>query len=179
MTQTNTNPLALLHDEGERVNIRTIGRNVVNLIDTDFDGLLADALEQNKQGRNCYHTINPIRPDANCAAAGDDDIAEIRWLPYDVDPDRPKGVAATDAEKDIARAIARNVLEFWKGHSIEPTMIDSGNGFYVLVPVQLPADSVLVEGVLKAHAKQFDTAVVGVQLVAIYNQALRAKRNVR
>jgi D5 N terminal like len=152
------NPLTLIHSAGERVNIRAIGNSVVNLIDTNLEGLFADALEQNKQGRNCYHTINPVRPDANCAAAGDDDIAEIRWLPYDVDPDRPAGVAATEAEKHIARGVASAIVDFWKGQDIEPFVIDSGNGFYVLVPVELPADSLLVEGVLKSHAKRFDQA---------------------
>jgi hypothetical protein len=130
------------------------------------DLFVAHALELNDKGYATYYTINPLRPEvvsnlgqppATGRAASKDVIARIQWLPYDIDPDRPVGVCATEAEKSKARQIADALMIFWQAKGVEPRFVDSGNGFYVLVPVDLEvADENLIEQALQAHQKAYD-----------------------
>src|SRR5262245_36844990 len=69
------------------------------------------AFEQN-EARNVYLTINPVDP-ALVLPRGegvkDENIVARRFLFIDCDPVRPKGVSATDAEKEQARRTALDV----------------------------------------------------------------------
>lgn len=67
-------------------------------------------------------------------------------------------VAANDAEKNEALAIARKLFTFWKARGADVTVIDSGNGYYVIVRVDLAtADKLQIENILDQHAAEFNT----------------------
>src|SRR6516225_6577037 len=73
--------LAKLHGADEKVEFRCIkpgGKSV-----STYD--LEEALEYNRQGRNIFHTLNPILPEFKGYAASDEDITRLRWIPYDLD----------------------------------------------------------------------------------------------
>jgi hypothetical protein len=100
-----------------------------------------------------YVTMNPVNPALLARSANrlktarrnestsDADIVCRRWLLIDIDPARPAGISATDAEKELAFDKAMEVSEGlvsmgWP----EPVVVDSGNGYYLLYPIELPAD---------------------------------------
>jgi hypothetical protein len=93
--------------------------------------------------------------------AGDQDIASIRWLFLDFDPERPTDTSATAAEK----ACAREQMEKAHAHFTElgwsePLEADSGNGCHLLYAVELPNDDVsrrLLKSVTESAAELFST----------------------
>lgn len=116
---------------------------------------------------------NRVREPKNGEATSDTNITELRWLMVDVDPERPAGICATDAEHTAARAVAAAVRHYatsvlgWP----EPVRFDSGNGFYALWRIDLPrADSIRVKRCLEALAAMFDTPEAKVD-VSTYNPA--------
>jgi hypothetical protein len=160
----------LFHGPGYRVELRALrgGSDTVNILYDahELDDLLAKARELNEHSYACYHTINPLKPDIT-VAGNDSNVARIAWLPYDIDPERPSGIAATDAEKAEAWAIAEKVIAFWRDRGVLPAIVDSGNGFYVLVPVDLALDDDgWIAGTLELHAKQFNTPAAGIDTTA-------------
>ena len=156
----------VVHEPGEVVELRALSDGYpVSSLHTDLDELQLRAKQLNDAGYNCYHTINPIRSGIQ-GSAKDSDVLAIRWIPYDIDPARknPDGspfkgnVAATDQEKATSLAIAKKVMAFWQSHGIEMTLVDHGNGYCAMLPVELAVeDSYLVAEILKLHAKMFDT----------------------
>ena len=130
-----------------------------------------------------YVTINPVAPALLARAANrikprarettqDKDVLHRRWLLIDVDPVRPAGVSATDAELALAleraRAIAEHLTSLgWPA----PILAMSGNGYHLLNRIELPTDDGgLVKGVLAALADQFSDDVVAVDR-AVHNSA--------
>jgi hypothetical protein len=124
---------------------------------------------------NVYVTLNPVVPDllaryANrvepraALTTSDRDVAQRRWLYVDVDPVRPSGISASDAEVGIAHATARRVAEHLRDNSWGlPVTSASGNGYQLLYPVALPNDdasTALVAGVLRCLAERFDDDLV-------------------
>jgi hypothetical protein len=100
-----------------------------------------------------YITMNPVNPALLARSANrlktarrnettsDTDIVCRRWLLIDIDPARPAGISATDAEKELAFDKALEVSEGlasmgWPA----PVIVDSGNGYYLLYRVDLSAD---------------------------------------
>ena len=100
-----------------------------------------------------YVTLNPARPDLVAradhrlvaAVAGgtteDTEVVARHWLLIDIDPVRPKGVSATDAEK----AEASSVIDAVRTHLAAlgwpaGLLADSGNGYHASYRVDLPAD---------------------------------------
>jgi P4 family phage/plasmid primase-like protien len=71
-------------------------------------------------------------------ALADADIECYRWLPIDYDPKRPGKVSASAAEKKNAQMGARELYRYFQSLGVEPAVIDSGNGFYVLPPIDIP-----------------------------------------
>ncbi|MFZ0278435.1 MAG: phage/plasmid primase, P4 family [Candidatus Sulfotelmatobacter sp.] len=68
--------------------------------------------------------------------------------------------AATNEERDAARSITQSIVNFWREHRVGPKVLDSGNGFQIFVPIDLPNDSdseKLVRDVLAVHAVEFET----------------------
>lgn len=133
-------------------------------------GLAAYALEKTKP-KGVYFVLNPIKPEllARCSnrlraggdsnpSTGDPDILCLRWLYIDIDPIRPSGISATDAEHVGALALRDKVHEWLKEKGIPAIRADSGNGAHLLVRLpDLPnvaENKKMIERALAAiHAK--------------------------
>lgn len=142
----------------------------------DYDHIdeVQPALDALASYAGVYATINPVNPALLARASnrligaqrnattGDSDVLTRHWLFIDVDPDRPSGISATNAEKESARETAlvlRDILAArgWP----EPVEVDSGNGFYLLYRIDLPPqDDGLVHRCLQACAKLVDGSTV-------------------
>lgn len=143
-------------------------------LDTAAECAIRADVHQNPAGM--YVTLNPVKSALLSRAANrikewaeqttaDDHIDWRLWLFIDIDPERVAGVSATDAEHEAARDRANAVREWlmteFGWHA--PFIIDSGNGFYLLFPIDLPndADSLkLVERILAAIGERWSDAVV-------------------
>ena len=129
-------------------------------------------------------TMNPVKPELarrsnRCQpwaklSTADHDIERRLWIPLDIDPLRAAGICATDAQHDAALAKAREI----NGHLTErgfpePIRMDSGNGAYLLYPVNLPNDDAsrdLVKGFVDALAGRFNDAVTMID-TSVFNAA--------
>lgn len=141
---------------------------------------LADAaadVETKTRGGNLYITVNPVVPRAGMntgriqrarsgSAVADGDVARLRWLFFDLDPVRPTDTCATDAEKEQARVqtdLVRDHLASlgWSA----PLRADSGNGFHLFYPLDLPNDEPsrqLVKAVTNKASDEFSSSSVKV-----------------
>jgi hypothetical protein len=143
-----------------------------------------------------YWTIQEINPDLlqpgrenslypHVAKTTDDpEVRRYIWLPIDCDPLREGKVSSTDDEKDQALEVATNVRMFLNEKSIPSVLGDSGNGYHVLVPLDIPnqnGTSLLIEKVLRALNAKFSNAAVNVdtsvsnpsRVLKIYGSAVR------
>ena len=138
----------------------------------DNAAALVAALEALRGGwHGAYITPNPCMTELLARVAGrleraprdgltkDGEILRRRWLLIDVDAQRVKGIAATDAELAAAKLKARAVAAaLGKAGFGEPVKAESGNGAHLLYRVDLPAKDETVPRVLKALAAQFSDA---------------------
>ncbi|UCC31261.1 MAG: DUF3987 domain-containing protein, partial [Phycisphaerales bacterium] len=130
-----------------------------------------------------YVTMNPVVPALLARAANriksrarettqDKDILRRHWLLIDVDPVRPTGVSATDAELALALERGRTVADYlasvgWPA----PILAMSGNGCHLLYRIDLPADDDgLLKVVLTVLAERFSDATVTVDR-SVHNPA--------
>lgn len=140
--------------------------------DSDHWEELANAAAAlNAQGMAVYVTLNPVDPQLLSRyhnrverfardTTNDKQIVRRRWLPIDVDPQRPANTSATNAQLKLAVMKADAV----RGYLAEcgwpkPAVSVSGNGMHLLYPIDLPnTDEAkrLVDGFLKALAARFD-----------------------
>ncbi len=111
------------------------------------------ALAEIATAAGVYTTINPVDPALLARAAnrlavarrnqsaGNADVLRRRWLFIDIDPVRPAGISATDAEKTLA---FDRTMEMRGGLASmgwpQPVVVDSGNGCYLLYRIDLPPD---------------------------------------
>ncbi len=122
-----------------------------------------------------YVTLNPVDPALlaradnrlqNWAEAmtSDTNILRLRHLLIDLDPVRPSGISATDAEHDDALAVRDAVLDFLREEEGWPepvAVIESGNGGALVYPIDLPNDEEckqLLKDVLATLAGMFNSA---------------------
>jgi hypothetical protein len=96
----------------------------------------------------------------------DGDIIEWRWFYIDIDPVRPAGISASEAEHQAAHERAIRVREFLSARDWpEPVYADSGNGAHLLyrLPVlALDEAKALVERCLKSLDARFSDSAVKV-----------------
>jgi P4 family phage/plasmid primase-like protien len=120
-----------------------------------------------------YVTLNPVDLDllARCAnttkkaprggfCAEDSNVIRRFWILIDADPKRLAGVSTTDAEKALAAEMIGRVRDFLLAADFMSLMVeaDSGNGYHLLVAVDLPAeDRGMVEAFLHLLAAKFNT----------------------
>jgi hypothetical protein len=103
------------------------------------------AAQRHAKAHGIYYTVNPVRSDLAKAAANTD-VVRRNWFVLDVDPKRAAGhqdESATDAEKRAAGELADRVCA-WLGKRGWPlgVLIDSGNGYHLLYPLDEPNDEV-------------------------------------
>lgn len=162
-----------LFEPGSVIEIRAFngkGGTVSGYYD-DHDALVEETAELDRQGWQVYRTLNPVNPALLARAANrlverpkattsDNDVTRRQWLLVDVDPVRPSGVSATNEEKWAAYTRALAIRSYLRTRGWpDPVAADSGNGFHLLYPIDLPNDQEsreLVKGVLEALASMFD-----------------------
>lgn len=117
-----------------------------------------------------YVTINSVNPDlyyrrmdridavwGKGELTGNDDIIKRRWLLVDIDPDRPSGISASDAQKQLATDMIPSVRQYLTIMGFpEPIVADSGNGMHLLYRIDLEPKSELVKTLLTSLANKFN-----------------------
>ncbi len=142
------------------------------------------ARTQAERGKHVYWCTSPVQeglvPDEG-KAVKDVDVGRRRWLFLDIDAKREghKKESATEDEKALAFAVAEQVRDFLREEHGWPAPVeaDSGNGAYLLYPIDLPNDDAsrdLVQAVLVELADRFDTEAVEIDTVC-YNASRLAK----
>lgn len=144
----------LLGSPGEVRELRIIqGRNIVAGYFDDLDKLAKTAASYSGKAQ-VYITLNPVNPALLARAenrvkplkttTSDKDIEKRFWLLIDLDPNRPADISSTDAEKALAKVRLQQVIEYLElqGVSRESMIIgDSGNGYHILLRIDLPNDA--------------------------------------
>jgi hypothetical protein len=104
-----------------------------------------NVLAYNHQGFTCYAGLQPRDPklSGSSRSATNEDIVGLRFLYADLDSEAPAKLNATDAEKarvfEIATEIRRTMTN-GLGYQ-EPILTDSGNGFWITMPIpEIPID---------------------------------------
>src|SRR6266487_3476153 len=133
-----------------------------------------------------YITVNPVHPallarannslkSKKVTATTDEQIIARQWILLDCDPERAghvSGIPTNDDEHQTALTLVQELRDALtqEGWPL-PIEMDSGNGAYLLIPVDLPAnDDGLVQRVLAGMAQRFDTEQVHIDLTT-FNQA--------
>lgn len=168
---------ALLWRPGDVREVRIPGPGRTDAGYFDSPDALVAAVAPLDGRRNVYLTVNPVDPALlgrgnNRIVArvrsttADSQVTRRRWLPIDIDPRRPSDVSASEAEREAALAVTRDVWRYLAERGWpEPVTAMSGNGYWLLYPVDLPNDpdaKRLVEGVLAHLAARFDTERVAI-----------------
>ena len=133
--------------------LKTAHGIISGLFTTDEEGAAALASEISRlrlKKNTAYRTINYISDeylgdkDLNKLFTGvkstvkDGDISKICFFPIDLDPIRPTGVSATDAEKDYAKTKAKAIIADMNEFGFtQPIQIDSGNGYNIMYAVSV------------------------------------------
>jgi putative DNA primase/helicase len=139
-----------------------------------FARLAKDARDLTRRAEGVYVTLNPVRVEGEdqSRAATDADVVRRVWFLVDVDPVRPAGTSATDAEKAFALSVARKVRDYLRSQAWpEPILADSGNGYHLDYRIDLPNDNAsrdLIQRCLQALAAKFDTPEATVDR-SVYN----------
>lgn len=155
------------------------GKRVQSIFVSSNDLLpgINQALQWESEGaRGIYFTPNPVRPDllgsrTNSKKA---DIIRRHWLLIDVDPKRPpdaKDQASTEAERAEAWQVisaCRGTLESHDTGLQGAVVGDSGNGFHLCYPIDLPNDDasqLLLKSILQVLASLCDMSGAAVDSV--------------
>jgi hypothetical protein len=170
--------LRALHKRGKRVD--------AGCFDGDHWGLLAkEAARLNAAGAGVYVTLNEVDRQllaryANRiqeyarATATDANVVRRRWLPVDVDPQRPKDTSATDEQLALAADRTEAVRQFLDGLGWpDPVEAESGNGYHLLYRIDLPnaaASTDLIKRCLEALAAKLDDSAIKIDR-AVFNAA--------
>lgn len=144
----------------------------------DNEDDFVDALEgaDGRDAEGVYLTLNPVNPALLARAANhlaldsrvtttDADVVRRRHVLVDVDPGRPTGISATDAEQAAALAVRDAIDETLLDLGWPPAVLtmESGNGGALVYRVDLPNDPDahrLVTQLLKGLGAAFDTPAV-------------------
>lgn len=179
--------LAALYPDAPVIELRVLYSNSAQVDSGYFNDYtrlekIASALNGSSQ---IYYTINPCKPALIARAHNrlqqraktttvDHDIDRRCYFPIDLDPVRPAGISASEAEHKQAFAKAKQIKAWlteqgWE----EPIELDSGNGAYLIYPIDLPNDIAskeLLEQCLKALDMLFSDNDVKVD-TTMYNAA--------
>ena len=131
------------------------------------------------RAKGVYYTLNPCNPALLARASNrlianpknttqDNDICCLRWLPIDLDPKRPAGISATEAELQAAVALGAEIAAWLEGSLGFGRAVRgySGNGIHLLYRLaDLPNDAEhrdLIKKALAAIGARFSSASVDV-----------------
>ena len=147
-----------------------------------FDGLqelAKTAAKHDERGHDVYITLNRLpeeiayrrynridRMKGRDASTSDKDVERRTYLFIDADCERVSGISSTNEEKRKSREKVLEIREYLSTQGWpEPVVCDSGNGYHLLYPVDLPNDQAsldLVAGVLEALDFKFSDDAVKV-----------------
>lgn len=146
----------------------------------DVDDAVAWLQAEDGPSMSWYYCLNPVSDDRH-QNARDIDITTRRWLLIDADPvkaDGHKDDAASESEKASARKVSDAVAADLASQGwVSPIRLDSGNGFHLLFPVDLPNDAdstTLIRLVLRALDAAHSTPEAKIDLV-VFNAARVAR----
>ena len=144
----------LLHEPDAVFEIRALNVGKVPIVSGYFDDIQkavkAVATVELRRPKGVYVTLNPCDPALMARAnnrlvewakntTSDTEIVRRRWLMVDIDPVRPSGICATDAEKKTALALGIEIEDLLRARGWSyPLTVDSGNGMYLLYKIDLP-----------------------------------------
>jgi len=131
------------------------------------------------RAKGVYYTLNPCNPALLARASNrlianpknttqDNDICCLRWLPIDLDPKRPAGISATEAELQAAVALGAEIAAWLEGSLGFGRAVRgySGNGIHLLYRLaDLPNDAEhrdLIKKALTAIGARFSNDAVDV-----------------
>ncbi len=107
---------------------------------------------EDQQAKGIYFTPNPLKPEMleSNRSARKDDVLARSWLLVDVDPIRPTDCASTLDERNAAWEVLRRVRGSLEAAGMIGVVIgDSGNGFHINFPIDLPNDDATHEKIKK------------------------------
>jgi len=181
----------LLVEPGGVVEIRALrvqgGKRTDSGYFNDREKFVSAAEELSGIAPGIYFTLNQIDPaligfDENkikksaVTTTADRNVTQLRWIPFDLDPERPSGISSTDEQHNLALDLVPRLVNWLQDQGVPTESLvsaDSGNGAHVLLHVDLPATSEshqLVRQVLRAAAFAVDTEYVHVDL-SVHNAA--------
>lgn len=140
----------------ELVEVRIIAPNGKNFSGyyKNIENLIRD-VERFSNDPNCniYFTLNCVNDDCYSRSqnenmiitkttTSDSDIIGRKFVLVDLDPKRATGVSATDEELELAHLKAVDIYRYLIDNGFyEPIVALSGNGFHVLIPCKIAANS--------------------------------------
>lgn len=160
--------LSLFHPEDSVVEIRVLGipgrgrPYTASGYFTDFREAARQAVryDREKSPGGIYFTFNRLNPAVLARSpekiteyatdtTSDRDVTGRPWLFFDIDPDRPKGVASSDAELEAAQIVGQQVRDWLINQHGFPAPIEamSGNGWHLMFPTDMPNSPVATERV--------------------------------
>src|SRR5215210_30943 len=175
-----TRTVETLFSPGDVVELRTFkdGATFSGYFDNHQE-LVKAAAKHDARGHDVYITLNKLpeeiayrrynrndRMKGRDASTSDKDVERRTFLFIDADCERVAGISSTDEEKHKSREKVLEIRDYlraqgWPG----PIVCDSGNGYHLLYPVDLPNDQdslELVAGVLEALDFKFSDEAVKV-----------------
>jgi AAA domain len=168
--------LARRYAPGQNIELRCVlkGGGILGGVYTDQEKLARDAAEIAARWdlSSVYAGLQEIKNDdahKKCVSnsyrmaqngADANDIQRYRFLLIDIDPVRPANTSSTDEEKRAGWEVLLKVKAFFQAYGIQGDVIDSGNSYHFVFPIDLPASDEsqeLVKAVLRAIAQKCDT----------------------
>lgn len=148
--------------------------DVFNIADKpEYDGVYWTL--QNPNPALLARSPNKLKRAERGGLTSDVDVLTLRWLLIDLDPQRPAKISASDEEKSLAHSVANEVIKYFRALHHAAILADSGNGYHVLVRIDIPAsDAPLLQRVLAALDQRFSTDAVKVDRT-VYNPSRISK----
>ncbi|MGZ4864521.1 MAG: hypothetical protein ACXV5H_04770 [Halobacteriota archaeon] len=191
-----TKTLTTLFEEGDVVELRILSNGLVGSgYYTNQQALINEVirLEARKNANYQYYvTLNELVSDVQYRRSGlkwgkeanpttsDEDVLCRHWLLLDFDPARSSGISATDKEKACAYEAMGKVRDWLLGWGFgAPIEADSGNGYHLLYPIDIPTDPSTRDAENNRLIKQFLQAaadVCDVEGVAVDLKVFNASR---
>ena len=181
--------IAVVHKHDQVVEVRVPGKYGATSGYFDDHRKLAQAIRRlsDEGGHDgVYYTLNPCHPALLARRAknklhwdvkdttSDQEIVRRRWLLFDFDPKRPKGVSATKEELLQAKDVMLAARLWLHGRGWpQPVVMMSGNGHHLLYRADLPNDKATAElfrDCLAALSDKFSTDRVEIDK-AVFNAA--------
>ena len=132
--------LSILSNNGvDKINIRSIGggKTTNTIFPTNESENILKHIESINSKANIYITFNYFKI-SNKEAISDNDIERIKFILLDIDPERPSGTASTNEQKEEAKRVFDNCLQYLEDNSIQYYYtFDSGNGYHALIPIDI------------------------------------------